>query len=66
MFSCAEEFLANNDVESNAIKPLAVDHLSNLLKQFEMYFLPELDNTKLDWIQDSFCSSTIKYRAPLS
>ena len=52
MFSFTGEFLANNDVELNMIKPLVVDHLSNLLKQFENYFLPELDNTKLDWIQN--------------
>ena len=36
------------------IKPLIVDHLSNLSKQFENYFLPELDNTKLDRIQNPF------------
>ena len=40
-----EEFLADNDVETNMIKPLAVDHLSNLLKRFEKYFLPERYNT---------------------
>ena len=54
MFSFTEEFLANNNVELNVIKPLVVDHLSNLLKQFENYFLPELDNTRLDWIQNPF------------
>ena len=54
MFSFTEEFLANNDVEINVIKPLVVNHLSNLLKQLENYFLPELDNTKLDWIQNPF------------
>ena len=54
MFSFTGEFLANNDVELNMIKPLVVDYLSNLLKQFENYFLPELDNTKLDWIQNPF------------
>ena len=47
-------FLANNDVESDVIKPLAIDHLSNLLTQFQKYFLPELDNTKLDRIQNPF------------
>ena len=54
MFSFIEEFLANNDVELNIIKPLVVDHLSNLWKQLEKSFLPELDNTKLDWIQNPF------------
>ena len=54
MFSFTEEFLANNDVESKVIKSLVINHLSNLLKQFHKYFLPELDNTKLDWIQNPF------------
>ena len=54
MFSFTEKFLAYNDVEFNMIKLLVVDHLSNLLKQFEKYFLPEQDNTKLDWIQNPF------------
>ena len=54
MFSFTEEFLANNDVESNVIIPLVIEHLSNLLKQFQKYFLPELDNTNLDWIQNPF------------
>ncbi|XP_076805596.1 protein FAM200A-like [Clavelina lepadiformis] len=35
MFSSTEDFLANNDAESNVIKPLVIDHLSNLLKQFQ-------------------------------
>ena len=35
MFSFTEEFLANNDVESKVIKSLVIDHLSNLLKQFQ-------------------------------
>lgn len=54
MLSFKEEFLANNDVESNVIKPLVIDQFSNLLKQFRKYFLPELANTKLDWIQNPF------------
>ena len=54
MFSFTEEFLANNDVEINVIKPLVVNHLSTLLKQLENFFLPKLDNTKLDWIQNPF------------
>ena len=54
MFSFTEEFLANNDVESNVSKPLLIEHLSNLLKQFQKYFLPEFHNTSLDWIQNQF------------
>ena len=54
MFSFTEEFLANDDVEPNVITPLVIENLSNLLKQFQNYFLPELDNTNLDWIQNPF------------
>ena len=54
MFAFTEDFLADNDVESNIIIPHFVDHLSNLLKQFKKYFRSELDNTKLDWIQNLF------------
>ena len=54
MFSFTEKFLANINVESNIITPLVIEHLSNLLKQFKNYFLPELDNTNLDWIQNPF------------
>ena len=45
MFSFTEEFFANNDMESNVIIPFVIEHLSNLLKQFQKYFLPELNNT---------------------
>ena len=54
MFSFTEEFLANDDVEPNVNTPLVIENLSNLLKQFQNYFLPELDNTNLDWIQNPF------------
>ena len=54
MFSLTKKFLANNDVESNAIKPVVIDHLSNLLKQIHKYFLPELDSIEFGWIQSSF------------
>ena len=78
MFSFVEDVLADNDVESDVIKPLAIDHLSNLLTQFQKYFLPELDSVKLDWIHlqsknkkyqirlEPICNPKTKYRAPLS
>ena len=49
-----KNFLANNDVESNFIKPLVIKHLSNLLKKFQKYFLSELDNTNFRQIQNPF------------
>lgn len=61
MFSYTEEFLASNDVEANVLKPLVIDHLFNLLKQFQKYFLPELDNAKLDWIQNPFAIQSTEH-----
>jgi len=57
MFSFTDDFLAPNDVESGAIKPIITSHLTNFMKNFQKYFLPELDNAKLDWIQNPFIVS---------
>ena len=57
MFSSTDDFLASNDVETGVIKPIITSHLINLMKNFQQYFLPELDNAKLDWIQNSFILS---------
>ena len=54
MFSFTEKFLADNDLQSDIIKPIAITHLSSLLKNFQKYFLQELDNTKFEWIQNPF------------
>ena len=50
MFSSTDDFLASNNVETDVIKPVITSHLTNLVKNFQQYFLPELDNDKLDWI----------------
>lgn len=41
MFSSTHDFLPNNDVKSDVIKPFVIDHLSNLLKVSEVFF-PDL------------------------
>ena len=58
MFSSTDDFLASNDVETDVIKPITTSHLINLVKNFQQYFLPELDKDKLDWIQKPFIVST--------
>uniref|UniRef100_H2YPP8 HAT C-terminal dimerisation domain-containing protein n=1 Tax=Ciona savignyi TaxID=51511 RepID=H2YPP8_CIOSA len=58
MFSSTYDFLASNDVETDVIKPIITSHLINLVKNFQQYFLPELDNDKLDWIQKPFIVSS--------
>ena len=58
MFLSTDDFLASNDVETDVIKPIITSHLINLVKNFQQYFLPELDNDKLDWIQKPFIVSS--------
>ena len=57
MFSSTDDLLASNDVESVVIEPIITSHLTNLMKNCQKYFLPELDNVKLDWIQSPFIMS---------
>ena len=57
MFVSTEDFLASNDVESGVIKPITTSHFINLVKNFPKYFLLELDNAKLGWIQNPFIMS---------
>ena len=57
MFKSTDDFLASNGVETGVIKPIITSHLINLMKNFQQYFLPELDNAKLDWIQNPFIVS---------
>ena len=57
MFSFTDDFLASNDVESDAVKPIITSHLTNLMEIFQRYFRPGLDNAKLDWIQNPFIVS---------
>ena len=52
MFSFTEEFLADNDLESDMIKPILINRLSILLKNFQKYFLTEVSNTKFNWMQN--------------
>ena len=41
-------------VEPGVIKPIIISHLTSLKENFRKDFLLELDNAKLDWIQNPF------------
>ena len=58
MFSSTDDFLASNNVETDVIKPIITAHLTNLVKNFQQYFHPELDNDKPDWILNPFIVSS--------
>ena len=48
MFPFKNDFLAFNGGEPGVIKPIIISHLTCLKENFSKYFLPELDNAKLD------------------
>ena len=54
MFPFTDDFLASNGVEPGVIKPIIISRLTSLKENFRKYFLPELGNAKLDWIQNPF------------
>ena len=54
MFPFTDDFLASNIVEPGVIKPIIISHLTSLKENFRKYYFPELDNAKLDWIQNPF------------
>ena len=54
MFLFAVDFLASNGVEPDVIKPIIISHSTSLNENLPKYFLPKLDDAKLDWIQNPF------------
>ena len=54
MFPFTDNFVASNDVELGAIKPIVISLLTSLKENFRKYFFLELDNAKLEWIQNLF------------
>jgi hypothetical protein len=54
MFSCMEDFITDNELSFDVIKQIIIDHLASLETHFEKYFVPELDVSRLDWIQNPF------------
>ena len=54
MFKLMEDFIQENELGSDAMKPLVINHLTSLKIYFEKYFMPELDASLLHWVQNPF------------
>ena len=54
MFMCMEDFIQENELGFDAIKPLVINHLTSLQTHFEKHFMPELDASQFHWIQNTF------------
>ena len=54
MFTCMEDFIQENELGFDAMKPLVINHLISLKTHFEKYFMPELDASQFHRIQNPF------------
>ena len=54
MFTCMEDFIQENELGFDAIKPLVINYLTSLKTHFEKYFMPELDAGQFHWVQNPF------------
>ena len=54
MFTCVEDFIEENELGFDAMKPLVINHLTSLKTHFEKYFMPELDAIQFHWVQNPF------------
>ena len=54
IFSYTQYFIVEKKFNVNLIKPIVTDHLARLKNNFQKYFVPELDNNKMDWIKNHF------------
>ena len=49
-----EDFIQENELGSDAMKSLVINHLTSLKTHFENYFIPELDASQFHWVQNPF------------
>ena len=54
MFTCMENFIQENELGFDAMKPLEINHLTCLKTDFEKYFVPQLDAGQFHWVQNLF------------
>ena len=54
MFMCMEDFIQENELGFDAMKPLVINHLTTLKTHFEKYFMSELDASQFHWVQNPF------------
>ena len=54
MFTCIGDFIQENELGFDEIKPLVINHLTSLKTDFEKYFMQELDASQFHWDQKPF------------
>ena len=54
MFTCMEDFIQENELGFDTMKPLVINHLTSFKTHFEKYFMPELDTSEFHWVQNPF------------
>ena len=54
MFTCMENFIQENELSFDAMKPLVINHLTSLKTHFKNNFMPELDSRQFCWVQNPF------------
>ena len=54
MFTCMKDFIQENELGFDTIKPPVINHLTNLKTHFEKYFMSELDTSEFHWVQNPF------------
>ena len=56
MFPCLNDFI-ENQMDIELIKSSISDHLNSLKNNFLIYFLPDVDTSRFDWVQNPFAAS---------
>ena len=54
MFMCMEDFIQENELGFDAIKPLVINHLTTLKIHFKKYFMSESDASQFHLDQNPF------------
>ena len=57
MFPCLNHFIKNQEMDIELIKSSISDHLNSLKNNFVKYFLPDVDTSRFNWIQNPFVAS---------
>ena len=54
MFTYMKDFIEENELGFDAMKPLVINYLTSLKTHFEKYFMPELEASQFHWVQNPF------------
>ena len=57
MFPCLNDFMKNQEMDIEFIKSSISDHLNSLKNNFLKYFLPDVDTSRFNMVQNPFAAS---------